>query len=96
MARAIITVTLSVIVVMMFMFPITPLWLTLAGSLLGASWLIRLFEPDVSPAPRSTVPAVPEVISDTTIAANAEIGIDVDVAGTNAAGLKVWLVGYRV
>lgn len=37
-----------------------------------------------------------EVISDTIFATDAEISVDVDVAGTGAAGLKLWLVGYRI
>lgn len=39
--------------------------------------------------------AAAEVISDTTIAADAEITVDVDGAGTGAYGLVVWLIGYR-
>ena len=35
------------------------------------------------------------VISDAVIAAFAEIGIDIDVAGTGAKGAKVFLIGYR-
>lgn len=35
------------------------------------------------------------VISDASIAANAEIGFDIDVAGTGAKGLKVVIQGYR-
>lgn len=35
------------------------------------------------------------VISDASIAANAEIGFDIDVAGTGAKGLKVFIQGYR-
>lgn len=34
------------------------------------------------------------VISDTAIAAFAEIGFDIDVAGTGAKGAKVYLIGY--
>ena len=36
------------------------------------------------------------VISDASIAANAEIGFDIDVAGTGAKGLKVFIQGYRI
>lgn len=43
----------------------------------------------------STTAAVPAVLSDSALADDAEITIDVDVAGTNAAGLKVYLTGYR-
>lgn len=39
--------------------------------------------------------ATPAVISDASIAANAEIGFDIDVAGTGAKGLKVFIQGYR-
>jgi hypothetical protein len=34
-------------------------------------------------------------VTDPDIAANAEIGFDIDVAGTGAKGLKVFLVGFR-
>lgn len=40
--------------------------------------------------------AAAAVISDPDIAAFAEIGFDIDVAGTGAKGLKAFLVGYRV
>lgn len=43
----------------------------------------------------SETAATAEVISDTVIAADAEITIDVDGAGTGAKGLTVWLIGYR-
>lgn len=43
----------------------------------------------------STTAATPAVISDANLADDAEITIDVDVAGTGAAGPKVWLIGYR-
>lgn len=43
----------------------------------------------------SATAATPAVISDASIAANAEIGFDIDTAGTGAKGLKVWLQGYR-
>lgn len=39
--------------------------------------------------------ATPAVISDASIAANAEIGFDIDTAGTGAKGLKVFIQGYR-
>lgn len=42
----------------------------------------------------SLTAAVAAVISDASIAAGAEIGIDIDVAGTGAKGLKVWIRGY--
>jgi hypothetical protein len=44
----------------------------------------------------STTAATAPVISDTALADDAEITIDIDVAGTSAAGLKVYLIGYRV
>lgn len=43
----------------------------------------------------STTAATAAVISDTALADDAEITIDVDVAGTGAKGLKVYLYGYR-
>lgn len=43
----------------------------------------------------SATAATAAVISDASIAANAEIGFDIDVAGTGAKGLKVFLRGYR-
>ena len=43
----------------------------------------------------STTAATPAVISDTALADDAEITIDIDVAGTSAAGLKVALIGLR-
>lgn len=39
--------------------------------------------------------AAAAVISDAVIAAFAEIGVDIDVAGTGAKGAKVFLIGYR-
>ena len=44
----------------------------------------------------STTAATAAVISDTDLADDAEITIDVDVAGTGAKGLKVYMIGYRV
>jgi hypothetical protein len=35
------------------------------------------------------------VISDTALADDAEITIDIDTAGTGATGAKVWLIGTR-
>ncbi len=43
----------------------------------------------------STTAATPAVISDGAIADDAEITVDVDVAGTGAAGPKIWLIGTR-
>lgn len=42
---------------------------------------------------RSSTAAIPAVISDASLAANSEMTIDVDVAGTGAKGLKVCLIG---
>jgi hypothetical protein len=44
----------------------------------------------------STTAATAAVISDSAIADDAELTFDIDVAGTGAAGLKVWLIGTRV
>ncbi len=44
----------------------------------------------------STTAATPPVISDTALADDAQITIDVDVAGTGAKGAKVYLIGRRV
>lgn len=43
----------------------------------------------------STTAATPAVMSDTSLADDAEITIDIDTAGTGAAGLKVCLIGRR-
>jgi hypothetical protein len=43
----------------------------------------------------STTAATPAVISDSALLNDAEITIDIDAAGTNAAGLKVYLIGYK-
>jgi hypothetical protein len=43
----------------------------------------------------STTAATAAVISDSALAADAEITIDIDGAGTGATGLKVWLLGTR-
>lgn len=43
----------------------------------------------------STTAATAAVISDSTLADDAEMTIDIDVAGTGAKGLKVVLIGYR-
>jgi hypothetical protein len=41
----------------------------------------------------SVTAAVPAVLSDTALADDAEITVDIDSAGTNAKGLKVTLIG---
>lgn len=43
----------------------------------------------------SVTAATPAVISSASISDDAEISFDVDVAGTGAKGLKVWLYGVR-
>lgn len=43
----------------------------------------------------SDTAATPAVISDTSLADDAEITIDIDTAGTSAKGLKVYLIGYE-
>ena len=43
----------------------------------------------------STTAATAAVISDSALADDAEITFDIDVAGTGAKGLKVWLIGTR-
>lgn len=43
----------------------------------------------------SVTAAAAAVISDSAIADDAELTFDIDVAGTGAKGLKVWLYGYR-
>ena len=43
----------------------------------------------------STTAATAAVISDTSLADDAQISIDIDVAGTGAAGLKVYLIGAK-
>lgn len=43
----------------------------------------------------STTAATAAVISDSALADDAEITVDIDGAGTGAAGLKVWLIGTR-
>jgi hypothetical protein len=43
----------------------------------------------------SATAATAAVISDATLAADAEMTIDIDVAGTGAKGAKVYLIGYR-
>ncbi len=43
----------------------------------------------------STTAATPAVISDSALADDAQITIDIDTAGTDAAGLNVYLIGTR-
>lgn len=44
----------------------------------------------------SVTAATPYVLSTTTLADDAELTVDIDVAGTGAKGLKLALIGYRV
>jgi hypothetical protein len=44
----------------------------------------------------SLTATTPAVISDAVLADDAVITIDIDTAGTGAAGLKVWLIGTRI
>lgn len=44
----------------------------------------------------SLTAAAAAVLSDTALADDAEMTVDIDVAGTGAKGLKVWLIGTRV
>lgn len=43
----------------------------------------------------STTAATPAVISDSSLADDAEMTVDIDTAGTGAAGLKIYLIGTR-
>ena len=43
----------------------------------------------------STTAATPTVISDPNLADDAEITIDIDVAGTGATGAKIYLIGIK-
>ena len=43
----------------------------------------------------STTAATPAVISDASLADDAEMTVDIDTAGTGAKGLKIWLIGTR-
>lgn len=60
----------------------------------GVSILSTLLTIDASEK-TSTTAATAAVISDTSLADDAEMTIDIDVAGTGAAGLKVYLIGSR-
>jgi len=59
----------------------------------GATILSTKLTIDASEKTSATA-ATAAVISDAAIAANAEIGFDIDVAGTGAKGLKVFIEGY--
>jgi hypothetical protein len=61
----------------------------------GTSVLSTKATIDISETTSKTAVAA-EVISDTTLAEDALISIDIDTAGTNAAGLKVYLIGEEV
>lgn len=60
----------------------------------GASILSTVITIDANEK-TSTTAATPAVISDASLADDAEITIDIDTAGTGAKGLKVSLIGYR-
>lgn len=60
----------------------------------GTSVLSTKLTIDVSEK-TSTTAAVAAVISDASIADDAELSFDVDVAGTGAAGPKIYLIGTR-
>lgn len=60
----------------------------------GASILSTPLTCDVSEK-TSTTAATAAVISDAVLANDAEITLDIDTAGTAAAGAKVWLIGTR-
>ena len=60
----------------------------------GTSILSTKLTIDVSEK-TSTTAATAAVISDTSLADDAEMTIDIDTAGTGAKGLKVYLIGYR-
>jgi hypothetical protein len=60
----------------------------------GASILSTLLSIDATEK-TSTTAATPAVISDTALADDAEITIDITAAGTGAKGLKVTLIGSR-
>jgi hypothetical protein len=61
----------------------------------GTSVLSTKATIDISETTSKTAAAA-EVISDTTLAEDALISIDIDAAGTNAAGLKVYLIGEEI
>jgi hypothetical protein len=60
----------------------------------GASILSTKLTVDVNEK-TSTTALTPPVVSDTSLADDAEITVDVDVAGTGATGGKIWLIGTR-
>ncbi len=63
------------------------------GAGAGTSILSTKLTIDVSEFDSSTA-AVPAVISDPSLAGYARITVDVDTAGTDTAGLKVYIIGY--
>ncbi len=60
----------------------------------GSTILSTKLTCDASEKTSVTAASAP-VISDATLADDAEITIDIDTAGTGAAGAKVWLIGTR-
>ncbi len=61
----------------------------------GASILSTKITIDVNEKTSQTA-AVPPVISDVILANDAEMTIDIDVTGTGAAGLKIYLIGFKI
>ena len=61
----------------------------------GASILTTTVTIDANETTSLTA-ATPVIISDTALADDAEITIDIDTAGTGAKGAKIWLIGTRV
>lgn len=61
----------------------------------GASVLSTVITVDANEKTSETAATAP-VISDASLADDAEITIDIDAAGTGATGLKVWLIGTKV
>jgi hypothetical protein len=60
----------------------------------GASILSTKITIDANEKTSETAATAP-VISDASLADDAEITVDIDAAGTGAAGLKVWLIGKK-
>jgi hypothetical protein len=60
----------------------------------GASILSTKLTLDVGEKTSTTAATAP-VISDAALGDDSEITIDIDVAGTGASGLKVYLIGHR-
>lgn len=61
----------------------------------GASILSTVLSIDESEK-TSVTAGVPTVLANGVLEDDAEITFDIDSAGTGAAGLKIWLIGYRI